>query len=238
MIKNLFPLALALLLFSCSGQAEGVIRQSGAAELTLDISLGARTAALIRGFSAMAGADDGAEVPILDGPVIAGSIAAAPGVLGAVLINRGPEAVNGTISLSRIDEFLSLPLAGGNSGEPPFIVWDEAGLLVFNLNRNTSPMLLSLLSPDVTEMLSALMAPCATGEIISKAEYLTLVGSIYGRAVADEIGAARIRLILTLPGPVTVASGAFQGRQARFEIPLLDLLTLDSPLSYEVRWRG
>jgi hypothetical protein len=81
------------------------------------------------------------------------------------------------------------------------------------------------------------MAPVATGESLTKGEYLALVGSIYGKGVADEITAAKIHAFIDFPGPISsVRGGAYTGRRAVFEVPLLDLLVLESPLNYEIRW--
>jgi hypothetical protein len=223
----------SLLLLSCSGQADVAIRQNGAAEISLDLSLGDHSAALLRSFSSVLGAGPG---PVIDGPAVAASISAAPGVAGAELSNRDPASIGGSITLTRIDEFLRPPAASGNAALP-FITWDGAGTLAFSLDRETSPALMALFSADVGDYLSALMAPCATGDPLSRQEYVALLGSVYGRALADEVSAARIGLGLEVPGTVTgTLGGSFRGRRARFEIPLLDFLVLDRPLRYEVSW--
>jgi hypothetical protein len=81
------------------------------------------------------------------------------------------------------------------------------------------------------------MAPLATGEELDKAEYLELVASFYNRAISEEIAASRIRASLDFPGAVTsVQGGTFSGRRVTFDIPLLDLLVLETPLSYSVAW--
>jgi hypothetical protein len=234
MVKRLSgPVILAsLLLLSCSGQADVAIRQNGAAEISLEFSLGAHSAALLRSFSALMGARTG---PVLDGPALAASISGAPGVAGAELANRDPASIGGSITLTRIDEFLRFP-AAPNEGLP-FITWDRAGKLAFFLDRETSPVLMALFSAEAGDYLSALMAPCATGDPLSREEYAALLGSVYGRALADEVSAARVGLSVEVPGTITaVRGGDFRGRRARFEIPLLDLLVLDRPLHYEVSW--
>jgi hypothetical protein len=95
-----------------------------------------------------------------------------------------------------------------------------------------------MISADVRDYLSALAAPAATGERLSRGEYLDLVGSIYGPGLADEIAAARITASIGLPGPVSsVKGGTLAASQARFDIALVDLLVLEKPLEYEVVWR-
>jgi hypothetical protein len=82
------------------------------------------------------------------------------------------------------------------------------------------------------------MAPVATGERLTKSDYLNLVASVYGRPLADEIAAAKISVDLTMPGPVTSAAGGYYtGAKAHFDIPLVDFLVLNPPLRYMVAWK-
>jgi hypothetical protein len=73
---------------------------------------------------------------------------------------------------------------------------------------------------------------------LSREEYLALVSSLYGQAVADEISQGSIRASISFPGPISaVKGGTWTGNRAGFDIPLADLLVLETPLVYEVRWR-
>jgi hypothetical protein len=140
------------------------------------------------------------------------------------------------LTISRVDELLALP---GNQGGR-LIAYEQGpagGRLTITIDRASGPSLLALISQDVKDYLSALMAPVSTGEPLSRAEYLALVSAVYGRGIAEEISAARIRLSIDFPGPVLSAQGgSFTGSRAQFEVPLADLLVLESPLVYEVRW--
>jgi hypothetical protein len=81
------------------------------------------------------------------------------------------------------------------------------------------------------------MAPVALGEYMAAGEYLSLVAMIYGRPLADEIAAARIRASIEFPRAVTsITGGTSAGRRAEFDIPLLDILVLEKPLRYEINW--
>jgi hypothetical protein len=109
--------------------------------------------------------------------------------------------------------------------------------IIINIDRNSAPALISQLSPELTEYLSALMSPVILGQPMSRQDYLNLVAMIYGRPLADEIAAARIRARIEFPRPLTsVQGGTAAGNRAEFEISLLDLLVLETPLRYEVRW--
>ena len=81
------------------------------------------------------------------------------------------------------------------------------------------------------------MAPIVSEEALSRDEYLELVGSTYGPAIAREIGAARLAIQLGFPQPVrAVRGGRVEGGKARFDTPLVDLLVLETPLIYEIEW--
>jgi hypothetical protein len=106
-----------------------------------------------------------------------------------------------------------------------------------HLDRESGPEIIGLISRDAADYLSTLMAPLATGEKLTKTEYLALVSSIYDKAVADEIARSKLSAVFAVPGRVRSArGGAFTGREARFEVPLLDILVLEQPLDYEIVW--
>jgi hypothetical protein len=165
-------------------------------------------------------------------------MASAPGIKSVALRNSNPTTIEGTISILQVDAFLAVP---GNGGTTNFIRYEQTntgGKLQITLDRNSGPRILTLLSSDVQDYLSALMAPVATGENLSQREYLALVQSVYGKAVAEEIAAARIQVTIDFPGSVsTIRGGRFAGNQAEFTIPLGDILVLERPLVYEVSWK-
>jgi hypothetical protein len=228
--------AAILSLASCSGKVEGVLMEDGSAGLQLEIALGRRMAERLRLLNRVMQAPgaEGAEAPLLDGPAIARSMETAPGVSAVSFRNQGPSAIAGTVSVLRIDDFLALP---ARAAETPFIRYDPAGRLVISLDLRTGPVLLTLLSEDVRDYLSALAAPAATGIPLTKTAYREIVASLHGPQVADEIAAARIPITIEFPRPVReVKGGAARDRRARFDLPLIDLLVLEQPLIYEVTW--
>jgi hypothetical protein len=238
-IRFFLPLiSFQFLFMSCAAAITGSLAIDGSGDLRLQSSLESRTTALIRSFAAVSlGPEAARNRPVIDGPAIARSMATAPGIAEVSFTNTGPSAIEGPIKISRIDEFLALP---GNLGGSQFIVYEQSpsgGRLALSLDRNSGPKVLALISREVADYLSILMAPVSTGETLSKGEYLGLVTSIYGNGVAEEIAAAKIRALIDFPGPISaVRGGSYTGKRAVFEVPLLDLLVLETPLSYEIRW--
>jgi len=172
---------------------------------------------------------------VLNGPAIAKSMSdASSGNVSATLRNTAPAVVEGQARISAIGEFLAA--ANGKK----FINFEQGrtgGKCVFNIDRVNGPEMLELLSPQIEDLLNALMAPLATGEAMSKNEYLELVSSFYSKAISDEIASSKINASIDFPGVITsVKGGTFSGKKATFEIPLIDLLVLETPLVYEVSW--
>jgi hypothetical protein len=234
LIYNPIPLlfCLCFTLSSCTARIDGSFAADGSVSLTVNISLMDRMAAMIQALSA-AGGQPGAL--ILDGPIIAQSISGAPGIASIILRNTSSSAVNGQVQISNINDFLSIADGRG------FVNFSQSagsgGRCLININRYNGAAILQLLSSEISDYLEIFMAPIVTGEEITKAEYLELVAGFYNRAIAIEIATSRIRATIDFPGQIrSVRGGTFTGRRVVFDIPLIDLLVLETPLSYEVIW--
>jgi hypothetical protein len=164
-------------------------------------------------------------------------MAKAPGVKTVSFHNRGPAAIEGDLGISEIQTFLALPKT--QSG---FIHYEKigstGGKIAISVNIDTGPKIVSLLSQDAADYLSALMAPVSTGEPLTQAGYLGLVESVYGKGIAEELRGAVIRADIVFPGEITaIRGGTASGNRADFTIPLLDLMVLNPPIQYEVIWK-
>jgi hypothetical protein len=235
------PLAFVLFFSACTARINGSLSEDGQADLQIYAALEPRMTMLLTGLAAMSGAQPGA--PLLDGSAITASLAAAPGVDSVSLQNTSAVSIEGPITVSKVSDFL----AAGNTqnfitfhSNPPAVgsATASGGRCSINLSRATGPEILTLISPEVSTYLTALMAPLATGEALKKAEYVSLVTSVYGKGIADEISQAYIRASIDFPGTIrSVRGGTFSGRRAEFNIPLVDILVIEAPVRYEVVWR-
>jgi hypothetical protein len=226
---------------SCSTKINGEIHNDGRAELVLNSVLPPAMSGLLKNLAVRSGAENGA--PILDAALLNKALARMTGVETASLKNTAENRVEGGIIISDIDLFLNRSAAFSATDSAKrisFAVWEQTpygGSFKITMNRDTGRQFLSLLTPDIIDYLSALMAPVATGEIIDKAGYLELAASVYGKAIADELSRAELLLAIGFPGPVEYTSGGtYRGNNTEFKIPLIDLLVLDKPVVYEVRW--
>ena len=229
-IRILPILAIVVFLPSCSARINAQLVQSGSGTVQLQAGLEPKMIALIRSISSMSDAQTG---PVLDAAALNRSLTSARGIASSALRNTGQERIEGTIGISRISDLL-------NSGTNRFVQYEAnatSGRLAIQLDRRMAPQLLMQIYPEAVDYISALMAPAATGEVLTKAEYLMLVESVYGKPLTAEIAASRVNVTIIMPGTVKSAiGGTYSGREARFDIALVDLLVLEQPLNYEITW--
>ncbi|MCL1836998.1 MAG: hypothetical protein FWG46_05570 [Treponema sp.] len=236
LLNAIFSAVCLFFCLSCAARVSGSLLADGKADIHVNAALEPRMTMLLGSLAAASGmVQQGA--PLLNGPSVSASMSAAPGVSSAALANKTPSSIEGPVKISQINDFLA------HGKEQGFISFEQGtpskdGKCAVNLSRESGEELLGLLSDEISAYLEALMAPLATGEKMTKAEYLVLVASVYGRGIADEISQAAIQVSIDFPGQVrSVRGGTFSGRKAEFSIPLLDLLVLEVPLHYEVIWR-
>ena len=73
------------------------------------------------------------------------------------------------------------------------------------------------------------MAPVFLGEAVPKDEYVDLIASVYGQALADELKRSKIKISLFAPNDGKKASKTA-------ELPLAELLTSTKPVSFSAAW--
>ena len=224
-----------LLFSSCAAQISGNLDSKGAGNFTLNVGLKPRFTQIVRSFRSLVGEQNAL---VLDGQFIASSLAQAPGVASVSFSNTSPQTITGPVKITKIDDFLASGNAQGFIRCEQISANQGSGNCTITLSRETGAEILSLISSDIAIYLEALMAPIATGESMSKSEYLELVGSFYDAGIKNEIAESSIQASIDFPGAIqSVKNGTFSGRRAEFIIPLLDILVLEQPLIYEVVWK-
>ena len=222
-------------LFSCATRIDGSLASNGASQMSVSTSLMPRITSLVRTLAAAGGQENSL---LLNGPALAKSMTdSSSGNVTASFKNTSPSAIEGNLSVKNINRFLS-SLSGKAERFVEFEQEKNGGKCKFYIDLDGGYEILNLISPEIAAYLSVLMAPVATGEEMTKAEYLALVSSVFSKAVSDEISSSRIRISVSFPGQVTsAAGGTIKGKSAEFDIPLLDVLVLETPLTYEVSWK-
>ncbi|MDR0539392.1 MAG: hypothetical protein LBG74_02660 [Spirochaetaceae bacterium] len=195
---------------------------------TVDTQLQPATAALFKNLN-----DASAGDTVIDAELFNKGISASKGIKSARLKNIGPASIAGTIEVSKLDVFIS----GARQAPVVFENVPSGGKFALTLTIETGEAFLSSISPDLADYVSALLAPIATGERLSRQEYLDLIAGVYGKKIAAEIAGSTIKLLMRFPAPVKRARGlSYKSNTAVLELPLTAVLVLENELVWEVEW--
>lgn len=226
--RTFFLVLVGVLVFwSCAeGRLAVKLDSPQAATVQFSFVLGEKTLNLIRNLS-------GSPNLGIDMGVVEEGLKALPGVERLSLKNISPHALEGTLQMNNIPLFLNRVPVGTVS-----FFSSGGGSLELQFSRNNREALLALFSPDVQDYLEALMAPVVTGEKLSRAEYLSLIESVYGAALRREIEQSRLRITCTVPGTITtIAGGTSDGRVGNFSLSVIDFLVLEQPVVLKLGWK-
>ncbi|MDR0550747.1 MAG: hypothetical protein LBG72_01880 [Spirochaetaceae bacterium] len=224
---------LIFLASGCSLNMNTTLAANGSCEVALDAKFKPAAAALFKSLNT--DAQGTAAVNVLDAEIINKGLLASKGVSAARITNTAPDALSGKVNISKLETFIS---GGGGAASPVhFESTPLGGRFSLMLNLKTGGDFLSAISPDLADYVSALFAPAATGESLSRAEYLKVVSDAYGKKISDEIAVSNLNLRFRFPAPIKSAKGLkYNGAEAFVDLPLTDVLTLEKELAFEVIW--
>lgn len=195
----------ALVLFAGCGASLEVSAENDGVAVAYRASFGNAFIDLARAFSGNAAA------PLFDAQAMQAQFRAA-GIDSAEVASPSDESLSISMRLLR-DSRDILSQSG--------CVEKTAQGLTLTLSPKTLQALYASLPPQAQAYIDLCMSPAFTGEKMSQADYIDLVASVYGQALADELSAATIAV--TLRGETASA-------KKTQTIPLVELLTLDEPL--------
>jgi hypothetical protein len=248
-MKKKFLLAVEIVLgagvfLGCETNITGSIENSGRAVLNVNSVFMTNTNALIKKLGGFSNAEGAVDVPIIDADELNKSLTGS-GIEKASFKNvaGNTAALSGEITISKIDDLIKdrefIKFEKRSSGSA------SGGKATFYIDRKNGPGVLESISPELVAYLQVLMAPIADGnetDITDKKNYLENITMVWGAAVAKEINSSYITLNLKFPEAVTTISsggksiGKIDGNKAVIKIPLIDLLVLEVPVSYEIIW--
>ncbi len=231
----LLPLAIAALA-SCTARYDAVLREDGSARITVSASLTNSALRLAENLAAFtSGPTQASSASPIDAASIGSSLRGAPSVSSVNMSNGADGSLSGSFTVKSLEALLADRLPGKN----PILFRSSAsgGSVSLRLDKESVPELLLLASPELNDWLTALFAPIATGEALSKEEHHSLLAAFYSEALANDLYASKVTLALSLPGPVaTISGGTARGSSATFVLPMSDLLLMESPIQLSCSW--
>ncbi|MEI6875486.1 MAG: hypothetical protein WCL50_10205 [Spirochaetota bacterium] len=225
------PLA-ALLLTSCAANIAARLEQTGAASISVKASLPPLIAAKLRRLGGIP-----ETTPLFDLRAVRASLASRSGLVIRSLSNPSPDSLGFAAETGNLEAALYQPET------------DDPGILSLRSSRGQTELVLRLvrgqgsaiaalapgLDPDILE---ALAPPALDAGDWSRAEYREMLADILGSKILPELDAATIDCAVSLPGKIVSSKGGtIEGSTWKFSIPLFDLLVLEKPIEYRVRWQ-
>jgi hypothetical protein len=222
-------MSVLLSLSACSVAMVATLRSDQQVDVTFSGTIKPKVASLLHDFGS---SNQNKSGPLISAAEITASLQKVPELAQVVTKDIAQQGLEGRFKVVNPETL---------SQRFPFVnqkLETEESSFSLTLNRETAPQLLSLFTAEVRDYLDALMAPIATGENLTKSDYLALVSSVYGKTIAEEIASSKITLEVHVPGTIrSVSGGTGSGAKAFFTIPLVDLLVIEKPLVYRIVWK-
>ena len=228
----------ALILGSCSGRLETTIRNDMSARMAMRLEVPESLSARVRqigGISPKAFLFDTSklkeEFALRKSIFLVDISAPNPDSLTSVIWVPNIEAFTNDRSIvpTGMIELRTLPAAGSQPAQKELSV---------SLTRGNAAAAFSLFPGIDKKLIDSLSPPALEKDPITAAEYrMNLETVIIGKKAMPAFDACALELSITAPRSILSSSGGTaQGQVFKAKIPLFDLLTLDRPISFAVRW--
>jgi hypothetical protein len=236
-----FLAATLALLASCSASVSSTIKTDGGARISIQADVPAALSAKFRklasaGSSSQANQASSA-APFFDAAAIRKSLAARPGISLVDLTQPSPDSIRVELSARSLEELASTPdfresgiisITRGSS-------WTE---FRFRLERGGAKALSALFPGIDPYLMEALSPPALEDDPVSLAEYKTMLKSVLGEKAMPAMEAATLRLSITAPSAVlSSGGGSISGSTLTAPIPIVELLALEKPVEFWLRWK-
>ena len=206
-------LFLPLLFASCTSSVELRANGDGSVNITYDAAFGSAFIEIMQSLSG------GGASPLFDADEMTSQFRAA-----GIKDVRVASPANTSLGIA-----LRLPKEGNDPISQSGCISRSARSLAITVSPASCAKLYKLLPDTLQSYIDLFMAPVFLGEAVPKDEYVDLIASVYGQALADELKRSKIKISLFAPNDGKKASKTA-------ELPLAELLTSTKPVSFSVAW--
>lgn len=240
-MKTAAPLASALVaalaaslaaLSSCSARVDATIAPAGSATIEVAAEIPPLLATRLRAFGELEETS-----PLFDVPGIRKSFAKRSGIVVKSLSMPGPDSLRLSIELPDLASSLASPDIA-RPGLLRLVTAKGESELILRLESGKGEALAALVPGIDRDLLDALAPPALETEGLNKREYRMALSSILGEKTLPALDSASVDFELNVPGTVlSTTGGRLDGRSWKFSIPLLDLLVLERPIEFRIKWK-
>jgi len=232
-------LLLAILtLASCSGRLETTIRNDLSARMSMRLEVPETLSARVRQIGNIP-----AKAALFDTPKLKEEFAGRKSIFLVDVSSASPDSLTSVIWVPDIEAFAadrSIVPAGmiGLKAIPAAGTLPSQRELSVSLTRENAAAAFTLFPGIDRRLIDSLSPPALEKDPITAAEYrMNLETVIIGKKAMPAFDACALDISITTPKTILSSSGGTaQGQVFKAKIPLFDLLTLDKPITFAIRW--
>ncbi len=218
---------------SCAGKVDTNLFRDGSARIVLRSEIPLPLASRIREFGKIP-----ASTPLFDTATAKASMDARAGVKVETIESASKESMNATVF---VDD-LARMFAEGDIAESKLVSiakdkgWTEIRV---SLSRANAKSAFRLVPGIDKRLLDALSPPALDEDPVTPAEYrMNLENAVIGKKAMPSFDLAGIDISLKAPAAILASSGGqISGTTLNVRIKLFDLLTLEKPIEFWLRWK-
>jgi hypothetical protein len=221
-------------LISCDASIKLTVKLDGSAGFSVDSAIPLAVANRMASFR---DSSEAAAAPIFN----PGLVRQEAGMRGIAVISAAAptrETFSGSFAVRTLGDLdgKSASLAGSGlltSRHDP-----SGGSIAFSLTRANAKYLPELFPGIDPYILEALSPPAIEDAPITKAEYRSMLESLFGSLAMPSIDNSAIKVSITVPGTILSSSGGtVAGFMFQTRIPVVEALVLEKPIEFFVAWK-
>lgn len=228
----------ALAFFSCSGRLETTIRNDLSARMAMRLELPETLSARVRQIGNIS-----PKAALFDTAKLKEEFAGRKSIFLVDISSPSPDSLTSVIWVPDIETFAadrSIVPSGmiGLKAMPAAGTLPAQRELSVSLTRDNAAAAFALFPGIDRKLIDSLSPPALEKDPITAAEYrMNLESVIIGKKAMPAFDACALDISITTPKTILSSSGGTaQGQIFKVKIPLFDLLTLDKPIAFAVRW--
>ncbi|MHB0897886.1 MAG: hypothetical protein ACYC1A_10100 [Spirochaetales bacterium] len=227
-----------LALASCSGRLETTIRNDLSARMSMRLEVPETLSARVRQIGNIP-----AKAALFDTPKLKEEFAGRKSIFLVDVSSSSPDSLTSVIWVPDIEAFAAdrslvpadmiglkaIPAAGSQPAQRELSV---------SLTRENAAAAFTLFPGIDGKLIDSLSPPALEKDPITAAEYrMNLETVIIGKKAMSAFDACALDISITTPKTILSSSGGTaQGQVFKAKIPLFDLLTLEKPIAFAIRW--
>jgi len=230
--------AMLLMATSCSGNLDATLRGDGSVRAAVRLNVPEALSGRVRQFVGL-----GSREPLFSPEAVRNQFVGRTSINLVDVSSPTPDILTSVVWVQNIDSLIadtSLVPQGmiqyrkiSAQGTAPTM-----RELSVKLSRDNAPYMLKLFPGIDRRIIDSLSPPALEPDPVSADEYrLNLEQVIIGKKNMPAFDACSVEIAITVPKAIVSASGgSFSGPVFRAKLPLFDLLTLEKPIAFSMRW--